>query len=218
MCACGMGHLECVQALMDAGAAVDMVTNYGLTALFLACESGHHEGAQALMDAGAVVDMVDNYGWTALMQACSKGRHECARALIDARADLELKNRDGQNALMIACESLPSYYPQSLRQGKIRCALAILAAMAPIEVDHFPDQAASLKFACERLQLIEAVLASTESTHVIVDASPLARVRALQTDAQDIVVICSRDILASRKPRRRSRRLAAKRSLRLVGQ
>ena len=132
-------------------------------------------------------------GMTALMLACYNGHHECAQALIDAHADLELTNRDGQNALMIACESPPSYYSQSQRQGKIRCALAILAATAPIEVADFPDQAASLKFACERLQLIEAVLSST---HVIEDAPQLASVRDLQTDAQGIIVSFAGDMLA----------------------
>ena len=57
----------------------------------------------------------------------------------------------------------------------------------------FPDQAASLKFACERLQLIEAVLSSK---HVIEDALQHARVRDLQTDAQDIIVRFARDMLA----------------------
>ena len=119
------------------------------------------------------------------MKACDFGHHECAQALIDAHADLELENRDGQNALMIACESLPSWYSQSQRQGEIRCALAILAATVPIEVADFPDRAASLKFACERLQLIETVLSST---HVIEDAPLLARVNGRKTDAQGIIV------------------------------
>ena len=68
----------------------------------------------------------------------------------------------------------------------------------------------------ERLQLIEAVLAST---HVIEDAPQLARVRDLQTDAQDIVVRFARDMLAiAQLPQpRRSRRLAAKRSVKYVG-
>ena len=210
MVACDWGHLECAQALIGARAAVDMVNNRGLTALMWACFSGHHECAQALIFAGAAVDMVDNHGETALMRACIPGRHECARALIDAHADLELTNRDGQNALMIACESPPSYLTQSQCQGKIRCALAILAATAPIEVADFPDQAASLKFACDRLQHIETVLSST---HVIEDAPQLARVRDLQTDAQDIIVRFARDMLAiAQLPKpRRSRRLAAKR-------
>ena len=78
----------------------------------------------------------------------------------------------------------------------IRCALAILAATAPIEVTDFPDQAASLKFACERLQLIEAVLFST---HVIEDAPQLTRVRDLHTDAQGIIVTFAGEMLTIAK-------------------
>jgi hypothetical protein len=186
---------------------MDRVDNYGVTALLLACFSGRHECAQALIDAGAAVDRVDNAGRTALMFACSRGNHECARALIDAQADLELTNRDGQNALMIACASSPlSNDSQSQRQGRIRCALALLAATAPIQEADFPDRAASLRFACGRLQLIEVVLAST---HVDEDAPLLASAGALKSDAQGIVVSFAGDMLASAKPRRRSRRFAA---------
>ena len=134
-------------------------------------------------------------GLTALMWACKGGRHELTRALIDAQADLELTDRDGQNALMIACASPPRGYHQSARHDRIRCALALLAAIAPIRQPDFPDREASLKFACERLQLIETVLAST---HALEDAPPLARVNALQTDAQGIVVIFARDMLLQR--------------------
>ena len=100
---------------------------------------------------------------------------------------------------MIACESPPSYLTQSQCQGRVRCALAILADTAPIDVSDFPDQAASLKIAGRRLQLIEAVLASTESTHVIVDASPLAHAGALKSDAQDIVVTFAGEMLTIAK-------------------
>jgi hypothetical protein len=178
--------------LINAGAAVDTVTNYGSTALMIACRGGHLECARALIDAGAAVDVVDINGLTALMKACVFGQYECTRALIDAQADLELTNRDGKNALMIACESPHSYYTQRARQGRIRCALALLEATAPIQEADFPIWAASLKFACARLQLIEAVLAMK---HAIEDAPPLAHVGALKTDAQDIVASFARDML-----------------------
>ena len=154
------------------------------------------------------MDKVDNDGFSALMEACSSDHHECAQALIDAQADLELTNRDGQNALMIACASPPSYFTQSKRLDKIRCALALLAATTPIREADFSDRAALLKLACERLQLIEVALAMK---HAIEDAPPLANVGAPKTDAQGIVVHFARDMLARAKPRRRSRRLAAKR-------
>ena len=186
MLCCYRNDHEGARVLIDANAALDSLDNYGQTALMCACALGRHECAQALIDANAAVDMVHNYENTALMMACISGRHECAQALINAHADLELTYRGGKNALMIACESPPPpHFSQSQRHGRIRCALAILAATAPIEVADFPDQAASLKFACDRLQRIETVLSST---HVIVDAPPLARVRDLKTDAQGIIV------------------------------
>ena len=159
--------------------------------------------------------MVNNDRWTALMWACYGGHHECARALTDAHADLELTNRDGQNALMIACECLPSnyHYPQSLRQGWIRCALALLEATAPIREPDSRDRAASLKFACGLLELIATVLAMQ---HAIEDAPPLTNAGALQTDAQGNIVSFGGDTpaIAQLPKPRLSRRLAAKRSLR----
>ncbi len=203
--ACFWGHHGCVQALTDAGASVDMVDDEeGRTALMLACINGHLECAKLLMDAGAAVDMVDNDGSTALMGACFQGHvacaqaliDECTRALVDEQAVLELTNRDGQNALMIACESPPSHCTQSQRQGRIRCALALLAARAPIQGADFPDWAALLKFAGERFQQIEVVLASP---HVIEDAPHLARVGALKADAQDVFAHFARGMLARAK-------------------
>ena len=186
------GDLEALRERIERGENVDGRGELGWTPLTCACIFGHHECARALIDAGAALDMVNDNGYTALMCACDCDHHECAQALIDAQADLELTNRGGQNALMIACESPPSWYTQSMRQGKIRCALAILAATAPIREPDSRDRAASLKFACGRLQLIEVVLAMK---HAIGDAPPLARAKALQTDAQDVVVIFARDML-----------------------
>ena len=105
---------------------------------------------------------------------------------------------------MMACESLPSYF---FTQDRIRCALSLLAATAPIREAEFPDRAASLKLAGERLQQIEVVLASTL---VIEDAPPLASVNALKTDAQGIFGSFASEMLARAPPRRRSLRLAAK--------
>jgi ankyrin repeat protein len=103
-----------------------------------------------------LVDTVDNYGWTALMWAFHSGHHECARALVDADAAVDRVNL---NALMVACESPPSHCPQRVHQGRIRCALALLGATVPIQEADFPDLAASLKLAGERIQQIEVALA-----------------------------------------------------------
>ena len=103
--ACFWGHHECAQALIDAGAAVDVVANNRWTALMFACVRGHHECARALIEAGVAVDWVDTEGFTALMIACSWGRHECARALLDAGAAVDQANNFGETALMKAVAS-----------------------------------------------------------------------------------------------------------------
>ena len=212
MYACKRGHHECAQALIDAGAAVDIVNN-GWTALMYACNYDHHECAQALIDEGAAVDEVNNDGKTALMCACSSGHVACIRILIEAQADLELTDRYGRNALMIACESPPSNCSQSQRQGRIRYAFALLEATAPIREPDSRDRAASLKFACGLLELIATVLAMQ---HAIEDAPPLTNAGALQTDAQGNIVSFGGDTpaIAQLPKPRLSRRLAAERSLR----
>jgi ankyrin repeat protein len=149
-----------------------------------------------LIDAGAAVDEVNNDGWTALVRACDRGRHECAQALVDAQADLELTNRDGRNAFMIACQRSYSYQPHRVRQGKILCALALLEAMTPIREADSPDRVAVLKYAGERLQLIEAVLATR---HVVEDAPSLASVGALTAEAQGVFVNFASHMLAIAK-------------------
>ncbi len=213
--ACGQGNVECARALIDAGAALDMVSEYG-TALSRACRIGHAECARALIDAGAAVDKQDIAGSTALMGACHNGRLECARALIDARADVELTNREGVKALTVACKVPPVFRPlpnepyderqrreqrlEETRQGKARCALALIEAMAPIGDDgevRSHDRAATLTYACERLGLLEVVLSTR---HVITHApTALAKARALMADAQGIIANFARDVLAALK-------------------
>jgi hypothetical protein len=166
MHACESGHLNCAQALIGAGAAVDMVNNNGWTALMKACLSRHHECAQALIDEGAAVDEVDNAGRTALMFACASGRHECAQALIDAGAAVDRVDNAGRTALMFACS-----------RGNHECARALIDAQADLELTNRDGQNA-LMIACassplsndsqsQRQGRAECVLALLESMEPI---------------------------------------------------
>lgn len=205
--ACMMGHAACARALIDAGAPTETVafSGNGNTALMHACMKGHVECARVLIEAGAPIDRVNFQCETPLMHACSSGHHECARALIEAQADLELTNHDGKSALMIACESPDSSNPP-VHRGRARCALALLGALAPIREADFHAWAASLKFACERLQLIEGVLATS---HVIEYAPALEMemevALGLKADAQGIVTdLCARWARVAAAGRRRA--------------
>jgi hypothetical protein len=75
---------------------------------------------------------------------------------------------------------------------------ALLEAMAPIRGADFRDRAASFKFACDRLQVLGEVLATS---HVIEHAPELvvlkARFVSLTADAQGIITDFARVVLAS---------------------
>ena len=86
---------------------------------------------------------MDIHGWTALMAARRSDHHECVRALIDMQANVALTNNEGKDVLMMVCQS-PSLQSRATTQGS---ALALIVAM-------IHDQVASLKCACERLQLL----------------------------------------------------------------
>jgi hypothetical protein len=59
--AASLGHLETVQALIGAGAAVEAKDNYGRTAIFLACDTSSIDVAKWLVrQSGARVNLVDN--------------------------------------------------------------------------------------------------------------------------------------------------------------
>ena len=128
-----------------------------------ACERSRHGRAQALIGAGAAVDMVDNYGETALMRACEA----------------------------------PTYSSSSLSAGKAACALALLEFMVPIREAVIADQAASLKLACERHQVLKVVL----STSHIIEFAPaaLARASVHVSDVHSIIVDFARDMLVQRQ-------------------
>ena len=182
MGACVDGHHECAQALIAVGAAVDMVNNYGMTALMLACFWGQHECAQALLDAGAAVDHANHFGVTALMKAVESPSLDRIREECDAEGDVdddsdEDSDMDEEELEQRSEERLQQRSELRLeerRQGRAWCVQALLEAMTPIRGAGFPDRAASLAFACERLQLLGEVMATShviEHAFVPVEAS-----------------------------------------------
>ena len=169
--ACGMGHLECVQALIDANAAVDMVNNNGDTALIIAVESTSldeiREECDVVSDGDDDSDEDSDMDEEELEQRNDERRQQ--------RSERRLEER---------------------RQGKAWCVQALLEAMAPIRGADYRELAASFKCACERLRVLGQVVAAS---HVIEHASVLvkARVVTLTADAQDIVIDFARAVFAT---------------------
>lgn len=63
------GCLECVEALLDAGADIDLPTPEGVTALMVALDNDNNDVAKLLVDRGANPHVWDVYGRTALYVA-----------------------------------------------------------------------------------------------------------------------------------------------------
>jgi len=99
------GHIECVQALLDAGALVNR-DGESSSALHHAAYSGNVDMVRLLVNAGADVDNanVRITGDTPLMSAVAQGNAECVGELISLGARLECVNRrTGRTALHQAC-------------------------------------------------------------------------------------------------------------------
>ena len=78
------GHLDVVQALIEAGANVDHARLDGATSLMMSAQNGHIEVVRALLAANADPRIVAHGGFTTL--SCAKAKnHPAIVALLEAR-------------------------------------------------------------------------------------------------------------------------------------
>ena len=117
--------------------------------------------------------------------------------MIDAGAAADNLNNYGMTALVYACETPTYSLSSSLPSGKAACALALLESIVPIREVVVADQTASLKFACERHQVLDLVL----STSHVIQFAPAALVRASVhvSDVHSIIVDFASDMLIQRQ-------------------
>ena len=99
------GHVEIVQALVDAGADIDLQSKSGSTALMFAASKGHTDVVKALLGADADLNAKNNNKNTALMVAAQNGHVGCVQVLLAAKAHSDLKNEHDQTALMVAAQN-----------------------------------------------------------------------------------------------------------------
>ena len=100
-------------------------------------------------------------------------------------------------ALVYACETPTYSLSSSLPSGKAACALALLESIVPIREVVVADQTASLKFACERHQVLQVVL----STRHIIQFAPaaLARASVHVSEVHSIIADFASDMLFQRQ-------------------
>jgi serine/threonine-protein phosphatase 6 regulatory ankyrin repeat subunit B len=101
----GLGHIDEVRRMLDAGINVDVSSRLHWTALMTASFENQAEIVRLLLDRGADVNKASDEDETALMLASYNGRTEVARMLLDNGANINMTNEDGTTALRMAMRS-----------------------------------------------------------------------------------------------------------------
>jgi ankyrin repeat protein len=110
---------ELVRRLLEAGARVDVINDYGASPMSEAAVVANVAVLEALLDAGADVDSANADGQTALMVVARGGNTAAAKLLLDRGADVNAREvRKGQTALMWAvAQSHPAMVDLLLAHG-----------------------------------------------------------------------------------------------------
>lgn len=87
-----LGDGDCIAALLEGGASVNMETARG-TPLVVACVRGDPAVVQQLIAAGADVEKETRAAQTPLLAATREGKFEAVKALLEAGADPEKESR-----------------------------------------------------------------------------------------------------------------------------
>jgi ankyrin repeat protein len=106
MCASYWGHVEVVRWLLDHGAVINEVDDYGFTALGLAGGDGGPPVVRLLLERGADPTIATREGTTPLVAASSEGQLEVVRCLLghaSAKATINRRTHSGKTALWFAC-------------------------------------------------------------------------------------------------------------------
>lgn len=98
------GTLEKVRNILRSGAQVDVVDQYGSSALGLASSNGHLEVVKDLLFFGANVNLTDDSDQSPVFRASRKGHIDVLEVLLLANGEKETPNRDGATPLYTACQ------------------------------------------------------------------------------------------------------------------
>ncbi|KAL8609667.1 hypothetical protein ACOMHN_049747 [Nucella lapillus] len=108
--ACGKGHSECVQALLDAGAMADCHDSWGHTPFHYCISMQFLPCAQTILHhlapaAPQIVNNQDCFGKSPLHSAAEQGHREAVHLLLENGADANIRNFEGVTPLMVCAES-----------------------------------------------------------------------------------------------------------------
>uniref|UniRef100_A0A915Q6N0 Poly [ADP-ribose] polymerase n=1 Tax=Setaria digitata TaxID=48799 RepID=A0A915Q6N0_9BILA len=94
--AAGFGKVDCVRALLSAGANISQADDGGLVPLHNASSFGHVDVVKILLENGADANVSDNWGFTPLHEAAAWGKADVCVLLLQHGASVRSENSDGK--------------------------------------------------------------------------------------------------------------------------
>ncbi|WP_257294419.1 ankyrin repeat domain-containing protein [Endozoicomonas sp. YOMI1] len=132
------GHLHCLQALIDAGANLNVTRASGVNTLYIAAQSFNNACLQPLIDFGADLNAARITGSTPLHVAVWVNNIAGLQILINAGANLNAARTSGATALYMAAQ-----------QGYLACLQALIDGGADLNAARTMDGATPLFVAAQ---------------------------------------------------------------------
>jgi len=92
------GLIEKVARMVEQGADVNTIDDYGRTSLHIASALNHNIDMRVLIDLGADINAQDKQGRTPLMYAAADGKGDAVALLVSKEANVQLEDVDGMRA------------------------------------------------------------------------------------------------------------------------
>ena len=105
------GYVRCICVLLEYGAEVDILDDYGYSPLIRACRGGKCKALKLLMDAGANLELCNETGQTVLHYSILAKPTGCLDTILRhplAKRVINAKDHDGNTPLMSALMLLPN--------------------------------------------------------------------------------------------------------------
>ena len=118
MVAAEAGHPDVAKKLIEAGASVHALDQFGNTALIHAARKGHNDLVKLLVDSGSNINIRNHsYGSTPLVMALSNKYEKTANLLIEKGADVNAVALNGSVPLWVAREKCSEAMVKTLKEA-----------------------------------------------------------------------------------------------------